>query len=136
MVGSVRMALFLAGIVLAGAPGAAYAQYAGTDGNLNDTQREGKRLFAQHCGVCHTKPTITTKQFGPVLYKATVDGKEAAARDFIKTGTQRMPGFRHFFQDSQIDAIVQFIKTLPSPEHEAPAGAAPRRGGAGGMNFD
>jgi mono/diheme cytochrome c family protein len=135
MVGSVRCGLILAGLVLAGVPGAAFAQYAGTNGDLNDTQRAGKLLFAQHCGVCHAKPTITTKQFGPVLYKATVDGKESAAREFIKAGTPRMPGFRHFFKDEQIDAIVAFLKTLPEPEHEAPAGEAPRRG-AGGMNFD
>ena len=133
MVGGLRTALFLGGALLLAIPGAARAQYAGTDGDLNPTQREGKRLFAQHCGVCHAKPTITTKQFGPVLWKATVDGKEAAARDFIKTGTQRMPGFRHFFKDEQIDSIVQFLKTLPEP-HEGGA-AAPGRG-AGGMNFD
>src|SRR3954471_20184027 len=119
MVGGLRVALFMAGALLAGLPGAARAQYAGTDGDLNATQREGKLLFAQHCGVCHAKPTITTKQFGPVLYKATVDGKETAAREFIKAGTPRMPGFRHFFKDEQIDSIVLFLKTLPPPEHEA-----------------
>ena len=135
MVGSIRLALFLGGALVVGISGSAFAQYAGTDGNLSDTQREGKRLFAQHCGVCHTKPTITSKQFGPVLYKATVDGKEVAAREFIKAGTSRMPGFRHFFSDAQIDSIVQFLKTLPEPEHAAPAGDAPRRG-AGGMSFD
>jgi mono/diheme cytochrome c family protein len=135
MAGGLRIALLLGGALLVGLPGAAFAQYAGTDGDLNNVQREGKRLFAQHCGVCHAKPTITTKQFGPVLYKATVDGKEAAAREFIKAGTQRMPGFRHFFKDEQIDSIVQFLKTLPEPQHEAPGGEAPRRG-AGGMNFD
>jgi mono/diheme cytochrome c family protein len=129
-----RIGLFVAGALLVALPGAARAQYAGTNGDLNDVQREGKRLFAQHCGVCHAKPTITTKQFGPVLYKATVDGKEAAAREFIKTGTQRMPGFRHFFKDEQVDSIVQFLKTLPAPEHEA-GSEAPKRG-AGGMNFD
>lgn len=129
MMRSVWIALCLAGLV----PAAAHAQYAGTNGDLNDTQREGKRLFAQHCGVCHAKPTITTNQFGPALYKATVDGKEAAAREFIKAGTPRMPGFRHFFKDEQIDSIVQFLKTLPEPEHES--SDAPKRG-AGGMNFD
>src|SRR3954451_10263567 len=104
-------------------PMTAQAQHAGTDGDLNASQGEGKLLFAQHCGVCHAKPTITTKQFGPVLYKATVDGKEVAVREFIKLGTQRMPGFRHFFKDEQVDSIVQFLKTLPAPEHEAPAAA-------------
>ena len=133
MVGGSRIALFLAGALLVALPATARAQYAGTDGDLNPTQRQGKQLFAQHCGVCHAKPTITTKQFGPVLWKATVDGKEAAAREFIKAGTQRMPGFRHFFKDEQVDAIVQFLKTLPEP-HEA-GSAAPSRG-AGGMNFD
>jgi mono/diheme cytochrome c family protein len=132
--GGLRIALFMAGALLVGLPGAALAQYAGTDGDLNAVQRQGKQLFAQHCGVCHAKSTITTKQFGPVLYKATVDGKETAAREFIKAGTPRMPGFRHFFKDEQIDAIVQFLKTLPAPAHAA-GGEAPKRG-AGGMNFD
>jgi mono/diheme cytochrome c family protein len=125
---------WLAFAVVASLPMAAQAQYAGTNGDLTDTQRQGKQLFAQHCGICHAKPTITTKQFGPALYQGTVDGKEVAVREFIKLGTPRMPGFRYFFKDEQIDSIVQFLKTLPKPEEHAP-GAAPR-GEAAGMSFD
>ena len=34
-------------------------------------------------------------------------------RDYIGQGTPRMPGFRFNFEPDQINAIVQYIKTIP-----------------------
>lgn len=101
--------------------GSASAQQAAS---LSDSQRLGMQLFGQHCGVCHTKPTILSPLYGPALYKGTVDGKEAAVTEFIQKGTARMPGFQHEFNTTQIAAIVDYLKTVPQPPPEAPAPAA------------
>jgi mono/diheme cytochrome c family protein len=95
-----------------GAPGATF----------NDAEREGLRLFSQSCGVCHTQIQQRTRQYGPVLSRETLGGDEEAMREYIGTGTPRMPGFRFNFEPAQINAIVQYIKTVP-PQPAPPAGA-------------
>lgn len=100
---------------------AALAQGA-PDATFNDAQREGLRLFSQSCGVCHTQIQQRTRQYGPVLSRETLGGDEEAMRDYIGTGTPRMPGFRFNFEPAQISAIVQYIKTIP-PQPAPSAGA-------------
>jgi mono/diheme cytochrome c family protein len=108
-------------------PQAASAQQAGA---LTDTQRSGRLLFEQSCGVCHTKPTLISPLYGPALSKETLDGREDVLRAFIANGTARMPGFKTMYEPAQIDAIVQYMKTVPKPPPEpeaaAPSSAAPR----------
>jgi mono/diheme cytochrome c family protein len=115
MVGRVGIALF----VLTLSQGA-WAQPAET-GTLNDTQKLGQKLFYQSCVVCHTKPQITSGQYGPVLSKDTLGGQEEVLSAFIGTGTSRMPGFRFQFDPTQINAIVAYLKTMPAPNPPAPA---------------
>lgn len=88
--------------------------------SLNEAQHEGLRLFSQSCGVCHTTIQQRTKQYAPVLSRETLGGDEELMREYIGNGTPRMPGFRYNFEPEQINAIVQFIKTLPAPA--TPAG--------------
>jgi mono/diheme cytochrome c family protein len=83
------------------------------DAAFDDVQREGLRLFSQSCGVCHAQIQQRTRQYGPALSRDTLGGDEAAMRDYIGAGTPRMPGFRFNFEPAQIDAIVQYIKTIP-----------------------
>lgn len=91
---------------------------------LDATQRLGQRLFTQSCAVCHLKPAITAKRYGPALSKDLVSGQEPAMADFIRQGTPHMPGFRYQFTAAEIDAIVQYLKTVPAPADEAkPAGS-------------
>ena len=91
------------------------------DASFNDTQREGLRLFSQSCGVCHTLVQQRTRQYAPVLSRETLGGDEELMRQYISTGTPRMPGFRYNFEPEQINAIVSYIKTVPP--QPAPAGA-------------
>jgi mono/diheme cytochrome c family protein len=102
-------------------PHGAWAQPADAGSSLDDTQKLGQRLFYQSCVVCHTKPQITSGQYGPVLSKDTLGGQEDAMREFISAGTARMPGFRFQFEPTQIAAIVAFLKTVPAPNPPAPA---------------
>jgi len=91
------------------------------DASFNDAQREGLRLFSQSCGVCHTVVQQRTRQYGPVLSRETLGGDEELISEYISNGTPRMPGFRYYFEPTQIGSIVQYIKTIAPPP--APAGA-------------
>jgi mono/diheme cytochrome c family protein len=102
-------------------PHGALAQSADTGTPLDETQKLGQRLFYQSCVVCHTKPQITSGQYGPVLSKDSLNGQEDVMREFISTGTSRMPGFRFQFEPTQINAIVAYLKTVPAPNPPAPA---------------
>jgi mono/diheme cytochrome c family protein len=90
----------------------------------------GMQLFNQHCRVCHTKPLLTAAQYGPVLSKSSLGGDAMALRDFIANGAPRMPGFKYSFAPDQLDAVVAYLKTVPTPETPAPAPAAPGGGQA------
>jgi len=88
---------------------------------LNADQTVGRRLYNQHCGVCHTKPTILSPYYGPALSKDTVNNNEDALREFIQNGTDRMPGFQYTLEPRQIDSIVHYLMTVPPPEAAVPA---------------
>jgi mono/diheme cytochrome c family protein len=91
---------------------------------LNDAQQLGMRLYNQSCVVCHAKPQITSGQYGPTLSKDSAGGRDDVMRDVIANGTPRMPGFKYQFESPQIDAIVAYLKTVPTPPPAAPAPAA------------
>jgi nicotinate dehydrogenase subunit B len=104
-------------LLLAALTPSASAQQAPDPATLNASERLGQKLFYQSCGVCHTKPQITSQQFGPVLSMASAGGRDDVMRDVIANGTPRMPGFKHHFDANQIAAIVTYLKKIP----EAPA---------------
>jgi len=92
-------------------------------------QQLGMRLFNQSCRVCHTKPTLISPQYGPVLSMNTLGGNAEVMREVVSNGTPRMPGFKYDFKPAEIDAIVAYIKTIPAPADATPASgnaAAPR----------
>src|SRR4051812_46500131 len=72
----------LAAFLLASGP-AAHAQ----DDGLNDTQREGRRLFSQNCTICHLTPEKGANTYGPLLHKASAAGNDELMRAFILNGT-------------------------------------------------
>jgi mono/diheme cytochrome c family protein len=91
--------------------------------NLNEQQRLGRQVLGQSCGVCHLPPSRGARTYGPVLSKTSGGGDDALVRKVILEGTPRMPAFKYFLQPTEIDAIIAFIRTVPTP---APAAAAPR----------
>src|SRR3981081_3081397 len=82
--------------------------------NLNDTQKLGRQVFAQSCGVCHLPPAINARTFGPGLSKDTARASTEAIRGLISEGTPRMPAFKHSRQRGEIDAIIAYLKTAPA----------------------
>jgi mono/diheme cytochrome c family protein len=90
--------------------------------NLNETQRRGRQVFAQSCGVCHLPPQINARTFGPVLSKETAGGNDEVVRGVISEGTPRMPAFKYYLERPEIDAIIAYLKTVTTPP-PAPASA-------------
>ena len=78
-------------------------------------QRRGRQVFAQSCGVCHLPPAINARTFGPVLSKDTAGGNDEVIRGVISEGTPRMPAFKHYLERPEIDAIIAYLKTVPTP---------------------
>ena len=103
-----RVSVLVAALVAA-AP-AAFAQ--APDASFNDSQKLGLRLFSQSCGVCHTQVQQRSRQYGPMLSQDTLGGDEELIAEYIRNGTPLMPGFRYYFEPSQISAIVAYIKTV------------------------
>ena len=115
--------LGLAVLLLALAPQETSAEQATGAQTLDDRQVLGMRLFNQSCRVCHTKPQLTSPLYGPELSQNSAGGQEAVIREVISNGTPRMPGFKYHFEPAQIEAIVAYLKTVPTP----PAPASPAR---------
>ena len=91
----------------------AWAQQA--DGNLTDKQQRGRQLLAQSCGVCHLQASMGAKTYGPPLNKASANGNNDIMRTFILEGTPRMPGFKYHFKTADVDAIIDYVRTVPAP---------------------
>jgi mono/diheme cytochrome c family protein len=94
-------------------------------GDLNPTQKLGQRIFQQRCGVCHTKVNAAAPMYGVNLYKDLVDGNEDMIRDYIRNGSNRMPGFKYGLEPAEIDAIVEYLKTVPKPAAQNPQAKGP-----------
>jgi mono/diheme cytochrome c family protein len=112
-------------IFLAIFPLAARAQQANTEKPLNDVQKLGQRVFQQRCGICHAPARAGFQMYGPFLYKDLVNGSEDPIKEIIRSGSNKMPGFKFSLQASEIDAIVEYLKTVPKP----PKNAEPATGG-------
>jgi mono/diheme cytochrome c family protein len=104
---------------LAAWPQVASAQYGGAAAPLTENQKMGRLLYEQSCGICHSKPTLVSPVFGPVLSQETLDGREEVITAFIANGSARMPGFKVMYEPAQIAAIASYLKTLPKPPPEA-----------------
>ena len=112
-------------VFLAIFPAAARAQQTGADKPLTNTQKLGQRVFEQRCGICHAPARPGFQMYGPALYKDLINGNEDAIKEMIRTGTAKMPGFRFGLEPSEIDAIVEYLKTVAKPVKNAEGPAGP-----------
>jgi mono/diheme cytochrome c family protein len=112
-------------IFLATFPLTTQAQQSGPEKSLNSEQKLGQRIFQQRCGICHEPARPGFQTYGPVLYQNLVNGSEDAIKAMIRDGSTKMPGFKLGLQPSEIDAIVEYLKTVPRPakNQDAPAGS-------------
>jgi mono/diheme cytochrome c family protein len=115
-------------IFLAIFPLSARAQQAGTEKPISDVQKLGQRVFQQRCAICHAPATPGFQMYGTALNKDLVNGSEDAIKEIIRSGSSKMPGFKLGLQPSEIDAIVEYLKTVPKP----PKSTEPATGGSMG----
>jgi mono/diheme cytochrome c family protein len=111
MVPRAPLVLFLLGLLFVGAAMQASAQA--------PSQALGKRLYEQSCGVCHTRPTLVSRLYGPPLSKDSAGGRIDVMREVISNGTPRMPGFKYTYSPDQIAAIAAYLETVPAAEPTA-----------------
>jgi mono/diheme cytochrome c family protein len=113
-------------LVLAASAPVAYAQQSGSaqQSDLNETQRLGRQVFAQSCGICHLQPSLGVNTYGPLLNKTAAAGKDEVMRALIVNGTDRMPAFKYYLKPAEIDAIIAYLRTVPVSA--APAPNAPK----------
>jgi mono/diheme cytochrome c family protein len=109
-------------------PLTARGQQANTEKPLNDVEKLGQRVFQQRCGICHAPARAGFQMYGPLLYKDLINGSEDAIKEIIRSGSTKMPGFKSGLQPSEIDAIVEYLKTVPKP----PKSTEPATGGTMG----
>jgi mono/diheme cytochrome c family protein len=59
---------------------------------------------------------VISKPYGPVLNQGTVGGREGSVRSTIREGeTGLMPGFRYALEPAEIEAIIEYLKTVEKP---------------------
>jgi mono/diheme cytochrome c family protein len=114
-------------LVISFAPAAVNAQ----QGNSAPTpaQAQGARLFKQRCGLCHLlyivgkvdgqTAVMKGRMIGPMLTREKVMQEEAAVRQQIVNGGERMPGFQYALTPTQISAIIEYLKTIEKPTQVA-----------------
>jgi mono/diheme cytochrome c family protein len=116
--------VFLLGLLPLAARAQQPEQQANPDKPLNDAQKLGRRVFEQRCGICHEQARPGFQMYGPALYKDLVNGSEDAIKEIIRNGSNKMPGFKLGLQPAEIDAIVEYLKTVPKPPKNAKTGGA------------
>ena len=88
---------------------------------LNDQQRKGPAFLMQRCAFCHVPRTIKAgadfkAPSGPILAGLFLDAKpakEAMVRQIILKGVQgRMPGYEYSLAPDEIEAVIEYMKTL------------------------
>ncbi len=101
------MLIGLAALTIVGGSPVAAQQAATTP---NESTTDVGQLFASTCGYCHSDGGRSAGK-GPQLMDSP--RSDDFLRDRIKHGKEgAMPAFDEAFSDAQIDAIVQYIRTL------------------------
>jgi len=93
--------------------GAASQQATSSAASDSEAMKTGRRLYERRCSVCHTIPG--PRRYAPILHQELVKGRESAARQYIMNGSRRMPGFKHALQPADVDAMIEYLKTVPKP---------------------
>ena len=85
----------------------------GTGGRprARDANAQGKQVFTESCGFCHTlKDAGTTGTVGPNLDDLTPD--EATVQRQVTNGGGVMPAFKGQLTDAQIKAVSQYVSSV------------------------
>jgi len=110
-----RKALVLL-LLLSGSLSAARADEPALNRPLTQTEQRGQALFERNCASCHPRIPVPGA-VAPAVSRDSQGGQPALMADIIRKGTPRMPGFANRLGEADVQAIVQYLKTVPAPEH-------------------
>jgi mono/diheme cytochrome c family protein len=82
-----------------------------TGAGAQQANAQGKQVFTQSCGSCHTlKAAATTGTVGPNLDDLKPD--EATVQRQVTNGGGAMPAFKGQLTDAQIKAVAQYVSSV------------------------
>ena len=89
----------------------------GTDEKLTAQELRGEGTYFQYCALCHvpriqktgSPPTLGPRHTG--LLQNAAPEKERAVREFIRQGTQNMPGYQYMLTSQELDDLIAYLKT-------------------------
>jgi len=80
-------------------------------GGAENASAEGKQVFTQNCGGCHTlKDAGTTGSVGPDLDE--LKPPKATVVRQVNNGGGPMPAFKGKLSPAQIDAVATYVSTV------------------------
>ncbi|MEA2316241.1 MAG: quinohemoprotein ethanol dehydrogenase [Solirubrobacteraceae bacterium] len=86
-------------------------QQSSTSGGGTASAAEGKQIFTQNCGGCHTLADAGTNgQVGPNLDDLKPD--EATVERQVTNGGGRMPAFKGRLSAAQIKAVATYVSSV------------------------
>jgi mono/diheme cytochrome c family protein len=86
-------------------------QQSSTSGGGTASAAEGKQIFTQNCGGCHTLADAGTNgQVGPNLDDLKPD--EATVERQVTDGGGRMPAFKGRLSAAQIKAVATYVSSV------------------------
>jgi mono/diheme cytochrome c family protein len=80
-------------------------------GGAEQASAEGKQVFTQNCGGCHTLADAGTNgQVGPVL--DDLKPNKARVQRQVTNGGAKMPSFKDKLSADQIDAVSTYVSSV------------------------
>ena len=77
--------------------------------------KRGEAVFNKYCPICHLgRPSKTSPFIGRNLRGILKNAKpeqETAVREFIRKGSDKMPGFQYNLTPAQIEDLIGYLKT-------------------------
>lgn len=81
----------------------------------DDPVKRGEALFTRHCPICHLgRPSASRPFVGRNLRGILKNAKlpqEAAVREAIRKGNDKMPGYQYTLTPAQTDDLIAYLKT-------------------------
>ena len=86
---------------------------------LTPEQAEGQHLYAVRCAHCHEENDLALKPAPPSLHHIGEQGMlpnggaatDAAIKNVVLMGKNKMPGFAGRFNDEQIAGLIAYLRT-------------------------
>jgi mono/diheme cytochrome c family protein len=120
-------------VPLAVAAAVPYIASAQTNPQLTPAQARGRIILTQNCNICHLPQNPGSQTYGPLLNKESANGDDNLMKQVIQTGLVKMPGWRYTLNDTQINDVIAYIRTLPvvapPPPPAKGAGKGAEKGG-------